>query len=120
MRQKLNDLKYESLSVTQFKLEFDEHVVYFPNWGENDRIEFFVRNLKDSINFKVSAYSPQTLDEAYELAMNFEREVNSMMERKKNQLGKKSLEFKFPTNQSSKSAKFFKNSKPSQLLKFNQ
>jgi hypothetical protein len=49
MRQKLYDLKQGSLSVTQFKLEFDEHIVYFPNWGENDKIEFFVRNLRDSV-----------------------------------------------------------------------
>jgi hypothetical protein len=45
-------------------------------------IEFFVCNLKNSIIFKVSAHSPQTLDEAYGLAMNFKREVNSRMERK--------------------------------------
>jgi hypothetical protein len=60
MCQKLYDLKQENLSVTQFKLEFDKHIVYFPNWGENDKIELFVRNLKDSIRFKVSAHSPQT------------------------------------------------------------
>ena len=117
MRQKLYDLKQGSLSVTQFKLEFDEHIVYFPNWGESDRIEFFVRNLRDSIRFKVSAHSPQTLDEAYGLAMNFEREVNSRMERKKGQLGKRPLEFKHPVNRSSK---FAKRSKPSQFSRFNQ
>jgi hypothetical protein len=65
-------------------LEFDEHIGYIPNWGESDRIEFVVRNLKNSIRFKVGAHSPQTLDETYGLAMNFEREVNSRMGRKKN------------------------------------
>ena len=39
--------------------------------------------------FKVNAHIPKTLDEAFGLAMNFEREVNSMMERNKDQLGKK-------------------------------
>ena len=86
MRQKLYNLKQKSLSVIHFKLEFDEHIVYFPNWGESDKIEFFVRNLKDSIRFKVSAHSPLTLDEAYGLAMNFDGEVNSRTERKKFQL----------------------------------
>ena len=51
--------------------------------------------------------------------MNFEREVNSRMERKKCQLEKKSLEFKYPTNQISKSTMFFKNSTFFQLSKFN-
>ena len=81
MRQGLYELKHGSLSVTQFKLKFAEHIVYFPNWGESDRIEFFVRNLKDSIRLKVSVHSPKTLDEAYSLAINFEREVNSMIKR---------------------------------------
>ena len=98
MHQRLYDLKQENLSVTQFKLEFDEHIVYFPNWGARDNIELFVNNLRDSIRFKVSAHSPQTLDEAYGLAMNFEREVNSRMERKKCQLENRSLEFKYPAN----------------------
>ena len=77
MRQWLYDLKHESLSVTQFKLKFDEHIVYFSNWGESDRFKFLVHNLKDSIRFKVSAHSPKTLDKPYGLAMNFKREVNS-------------------------------------------
>ena len=45
MRQGLYDLKHGSLSVTQFKSKFDEYIVYFSNWGESDRIEFFVCNL---------------------------------------------------------------------------
>ena len=97
----------------------DEHIVYFPNWGESDRIEFFVRNLKDSIRFKVSAHSPNILDKAYGLAMNFEREVNSRIKRNKGQLGKRLLVSNYPANQSSKFAKFFKTSKLSQISKFN-
>ena len=115
MRQGLYDLKQGALSVTQFKLKFDEHIVYFPNWGESDKIEFFVRNLKDSIWFKVSAHSPKTLDEAYELAMNFEREVNSRMERNKSQQGKRSAKSNYPAKQSIKFAKFSKNFQPSQF-----
>ena len=61
------------MSVSHFKLMFDDHIIYFPNLGESVRIEFFVRNLKDSIRFKISAHSPKTLDEAYGLAMDFER-----------------------------------------------
>ena len=52
--------------------------------------------------------------------MNFEKEVNSKMERNKGQLGKKSLVSNYPANQSSKSAKYSKTSKPSQFLKFNK
>jgi hypothetical protein len=52
--------------------------------------------------------------------MNFEREVNSRVERKKGQLGKISFEFKYPGNERFKFAKFFKRSKPSQFSKFNQ
>ena len=52
--------------------------------------------------------------------MNFEREVNSRMERKKYQLEKRSLELKYPANQSFKFAKFSKSSKPSQFSTFNQ
>ena len=77
------------MSITQFKFKFDEHIVYFLNWER----EFFVCNLKDSIRFKVSAYNPKTLDEAYALAMNFEREVNSRIERNKSQLGKRTFFF---------------------------
>ena len=107
------DLNQGSLFVIQFKSKFDEHIVYFPNWGESDRIEFFVCNLKDSIRFQVSAYNPKTLDEAYALAMNFEREVNNKIERNMGLLEKRSLEFNYPGNQSSKFAKFSKTSKPS-------
>lgn len=74
-------------------MKLDEYIVYFPYWSESDIIEFFVLNSKDSIRFKVSAHSPKTLDEAYDLAMNFEREVNSMMERDKGQLNKTNLRF---------------------------
>ena len=35
MRQGLYDLKQGSLSVTQFRSKFDEHIVYFPNWCES-------------------------------------------------------------------------------------
>ena len=44
--------------------------------------------LKDSIRFKVNAQNPQTLDEAYGLVVNFEKEINSKMERKKINRGK--------------------------------
>jgi hypothetical protein len=88
MHRGLYDLKHENLSFIQFKSKFDKQIVYFLNWGENDKIEFFVCNLKDSIKFKVSAHSPQTLNEAYDLAMIFEKEVNSRMERNKDQFEK--------------------------------
>ena len=120
MLQRLYDLNQGSLSVTQFKSKFDEHIVYFPNWSESDKIEFFVPNLKDSIRFQVSAHSLKTLDEAYALTMNFEREVNNRIERNKGLLGKRSLEFNYHGNQSSKFAKFSKTSKPSKFSKFNQ
>lgn len=70
--------------------------------------------------FKVSAHSPKTLDDAYGLAINFEREINNMLERNKNHLEKRSLESNNPTNQSSKFVKFSKTSKPSQSSKFNE
>ena len=108
------------MPFTQFKSKFNEHIFYFPNWGESDKIDFFVGDLNDSIMFKVSAHSPKTLDEAYGLAMNFEREINNMMERNKNYLEKKSLESNHPANQSSKFVKFSKTSKPSQSSKFNE
>ena len=93
------DLKWGILSVIQFKSKFDEHIVYFSNWGESDIIDLSLHNLKDSIKFKVSAYSPKTLDEAHGLTMNFESEVNNMMERNKSQLGeKKSLESYYLAN----------------------
>ena len=76
--------------------------------------------MKDSIRFQVSAHSPKTLDEAYALAMNFERKVNNRIERNKGLLGKRSLEFNYPSNQSSKFAKFSKTSKPFKFSKFNQ
>ena len=118
MCQGLYNLNQGSLYPIQVK--FDVHIVYFPNWGESDRIEFFVRNLKDSIRFQVKAHSPKTLDEAYALAMNYERKVNNRIERNKGLLGKRSLEFNYPGNQSSKFAKFSKTSKPSKFSKFNQ
>lgn len=80
MHQGWYDLK-QSLSIIQFKCKFDEHIVYFPNWGECDIIKFFVRNSKDSIKFKVNVHRPKTLDEASDLAMDFEREVNCKMKR---------------------------------------
>ena len=52
--------------------------------------------------------------------MNFEREVNSMMNRNKNQLGKKSIDSNYPTNESSKFAKFSKTSKPFEFARFNK
>jgi len=64
MRQKLYDLKQGCLLVIQFNLEFDEHIVYFPNWGESDIIEFFIRNLKDS---KSVLIAHKLYDEAYGL-----------------------------------------------------
>lgn len=76
------------MSVTQLKSKFNEHIVYFSNWGESDKIDFFVYNLKDPFNFKVSAHSPKTLDDAYGLTMNFEREINNMLERNNNHLEK--------------------------------
>ena len=76
--------------------------------------------MKDSIRFQVSAHSLKPLDEAYALAMNFEREVNDRIERNKGLLGKRSLEFNYSGNQSSKFAKFSKTSKPSKFSKFNQ
>jgi hypothetical protein len=91
MRQELYDLNTKKLPFTQFKSKFNEHIVYFSNWGESDKIEFFVCDLKDSIMFKVSAHSPKTLDDAYGLAINFEREINNMLERNKNHLEKRSL-----------------------------
>ncbi|MBE3102723.1 MAG: hypothetical protein IMZ40_00590, partial [Bacilli bacterium] len=117
MRQGLYDLKQGSLSVTQYKSKFDLHIVYFPNWGESDRVEFFLRNLKDSIRFKVNAYHPRTLDDAYGLALNFEREVNSKLEKNKSLLGKRSSEFNRSNN--FKSSKFSQGSNPSQGSKFN-
>ena len=78
--------------------------------GMSGKIEFFVRNLKDSIRFKVSAHSPKTLNETYDLAMNFKRKVNSRMERNKGQLGKKFLISNYPAIQSFKSTKFSKTS----------
>ena len=111
----------ERLRKPWFGTYFDlEHIVYFPNWDESDRIELFVSNLKDSIRFKVSAHSPKTLDDAYGLAMNFEREVNSRMERSKSQLGKRSSESNYPARQNFRFAKFSKNSHPSQFSKFSQ
>ena len=74
--------------------------------------------MRNSIRFKVSAYNPKTLNEAYGLAMNFEKEVNSRIERNKSQLEKRSLESIYP-NQSSKIPNFLKTSKPSQFSKFN-
>jgi hypothetical protein len=48
--------------------------------------------------------------------MNSEREVNTMVERNKGQVGEKnSLESDYPANQSSKYAKFTNNLKPSQF-----
>ena len=64
---------------------------------------------------KVSAHSPKTLDDAYGLTINFEREINNMLERNKNHLEKRSLESNHLANQSSKFAKFSKTSKPSHL-----
>jgi hypothetical protein len=55
--------------VTEFKLKFDEHVAYYPSWTENDRVEFFVEHLKDSIKYKVNLYTLSTLGDAFCLPM---------------------------------------------------
>jgi hypothetical protein len=49
MRQSMYQLRQGSMSITEFKFKFDEHVAYFPSWTENDRVEFFVEYLRDSI-----------------------------------------------------------------------
>ena len=41
MRQGLYDLKHGSLSIVQFKLKSNKHIVYFFNWSESDLIESF-------------------------------------------------------------------------------
>ena len=68
------------MSVNEYKSKFDEHVVYFPSWSDKDRVDFFVENLKNSIKFKIIPYSPATYDEAYRLALNFERESSQRVE----------------------------------------
>jgi hypothetical protein len=80
MRQKLFGLKQTSMSVSEYKSKFDEHVVYFPSWSDKDRVDFFVENLKNSIKFKIIPYSPATYDEAHRLALNFERESSQRIE----------------------------------------
>ena len=76
------------------------------------KIKFFVCNLKESFWFKVGAHSPKTLDEAYSLAMNVERKVNSNMERNKGQLVKIFVMSNYSANQNSKSAKISNMFKP--------
>jgi hypothetical protein len=98
-------LRQGSMSVTEFKFEFDEYRAYFPSWTENDRVEFFVEYLRDSIKYKVNPYAPSTLGEAFHLAINFKLEVGNRVEGGLNRFGKR------PTgtssqNQMPKSTKF--------------
>ena len=106
MRQKLFRLRQTSMSVSEYKLKFDEHVVYFPSWSEKDRVDFFVENLRDSIKFKIIPYSPSTLDEAHCLAINFEREGSERFE-------SKGQSFKKRLDRSNPQSRFFKSSRTS-------
>lgn len=74
MRSEMYKLRQGGMSVAEFKSTFDEHSAYFPSWTEIDRVEFFVEALRDSIGFKVKAYAPVMLSDAYRLAANFEKQ----------------------------------------------
>jgi hypothetical protein len=100
------------MSVTEFKLKFDEHVVYFPSWTENNRVEFFIEYLRDSIEYKVNPYAPSTLGEAFRLAINFELQVGNRLEGGLNHFGKRPTRTS-SQNQISKSTKFSKSDRVS-------
>lgn len=105
MRQKLFGLKQTSMSVSEYKSKFDEHVVYFPSWSDKDRVDFFVENLKNSIKFKIIPYSPATYDEAHRLALNFERESSQRIESQSKIQSFKRLDGSNPQSRFSKTSK---------------
>lgn len=98
MRHGLLRHKQSGMTITEFKAKFDKYVSYFPSWIESDRVEFFVENLRDSIKYKINPHVPKTLDEAYGLAMNFEKEVSSHWEGNGNRFGKGSIGSSFQSH----------------------
>lgn len=69
-----------------------------------------MENLRDCIKYKVNPYVPKTLDGAYGLAMNIEKETNSLWERNSNYFGKRSIGSSFQS-------RFSRPSKFSNLIK---
>jgi hypothetical protein len=112
MDQSMYQLRQGSMTITKFKSKFDEYVAYFP-WVESDRVEFFVKHLRDSIKYKVNPYAPSTLSDVVRLAINFELEACNWVEGGINRFGERPTGSSF-YNQISKSTKFSKSAKLTQ------
>lgn len=95
MRLEMYKLRHGGMFVAVFESTFDEHSAYFPLWTKIDRVDFCVcvESLRDSIIFKVNAYTFVLLSDECHLVANFEKQDRAAQP---SSLGKKPIGSSFP------------------------